>query len=242
MLEENVTLERIVPDSLSGSDGLDSRSLQLHLERYEFAASHLRPGRLLDIACGTGYGSHMLATNEAVDSITAVDISTTAIDYARQRYAHNKIDFRQADALSFSDTRLFNTIVSLETIEHLPDPAGFVRRLYDLLLPGGILIASAPVTPSTDGNPYHATDFSPASFRKLFKEYPLTESNSLLQVQPYGFNGIFRKHEQQRTQHMRRNLFGWYLAHPRVFFLRIQSLLVDGFKNKYLTLALTKRE
>jgi cyclopropane fatty-acyl-phospholipid synthase-like methyltransferase len=242
MREQNPTLERIIPDSLAQSGEIDQQSLQLHYERYRFATKHVQPGRLLDIACGAGYGSHLLATtSDVVDSIVAVDVSAEAIGYAQQRYAHEKITFIQQDAFSFSSDRLFNTIISLETIEHLPDPKGFARKLSDWLLPGGVLIVSAPVTPSTDGNPFHVTDFSSSSFRKLFDGYGLKETGSLLQVQPYGFKSIFQKNDNQRTQHTRRNLAAFYFSHPAVFFLRMKSLLTDGFRNKYLTLALTKQ-
>ena len=47
-----------------------------------------------------------------------------------------------------SDADGFDTVVSLETIEHVPDPAGFVSRLVALLRPGGVFIGSVPTTPS----------------------------------------------------------------------------------------------
>jgi cyclopropane fatty-acyl-phospholipid synthase-like methyltransferase len=241
MREETPTLERIIPDNLYQSGELDQQSLQLHYERYHFAAKHVQPGRLLDIACGAGYGSHLLVTtNDNIDSITAVDVSADAIDYARQRYSHDKITFIQQDAFTFSSDRMYHTVISLETIEHLPDPQRFARKLCEWLSPGGVLIVSAPVTPSTDGNPFHVTDFSSSSFRKLFTGYGLVETDSLLQVQPYGFKNIFQKENSQRTQHTRRNLAAFYFSHPAVFFLRIKSLLIDGFSNKYLTLVFKK--
>ena len=53
------TLERLVPDHIEAGEG--EETLQLHLARYEFAAAHLRPGRVLDIACGVGYVTRLLA-------------------------------------------------------------------------------------------------------------------------------------------------------------------------------------
>ena len=140
-------MERIIPDELNDSFGM--ASLQLHYDRYRFAGKNMRGGRVLDIACGTGYGSYLLANEfgDSISGIVAVDISPESIAYARQRYAHPKIKFIQNDAFTFSDADKFNLIVTLETIEHLQNPSAFISRLNDMLYPGGMLIASAPVTP-----------------------------------------------------------------------------------------------
>ncbi len=82
------TLERIIPDQL-GQDTFDRITLQLHTERYQFATRHARPGLILDIACGTGYGAYqILQSDKFRDShIRAVDIAPETIEYARKRYA-----------------------------------------------------------------------------------------------------------------------------------------------------------
>ena len=123
------TLERIIPDQL-GQDTFDRITLQLHTERYQFATRHARPGLILDIACGTGYGAYqILQSDKFRDShIRAVDIAPETIEYARKRYGHPRIDFICADALNYSDTSLYDSIVSLETIEHLYDPKSFIAQ------------------------------------------------------------------------------------------------------------------
>ena len=70
--------------------------------------------------------------------------------------------------MRFADPEGFDTIVTIETIEHLPNTVQFVSRIAGMLRPGGILIASVPTTPSVDGNPYHLHDFTERSFRRLF--------------------------------------------------------------------------
>ena len=54
------SLERLVPEQLNAHEVTGTPTLHLHLERYEFAATQARPGRLLDIACGVGYGTEIL--------------------------------------------------------------------------------------------------------------------------------------------------------------------------------------
>ena len=148
MIGPQDTMERIVPDQMNDGDAATQLSLQLHLERYRFACQHLMPGTVLDIACGTGYGTWQLAecSNEMC---TGVDVSAEAIAYAATRYAHPKIRFVCSDILQFEGNTHFQNIVSLETIEHLPDPAKAAEHLYSLLLPGGheivsFFISSAP--------------------------------------------------------------------------------------------------
>src|SRR5262249_61299080 len=106
-------------------------------------------------------------------------------EYARAHYCGAYARVLAADAMSFYDTSGFDTIVSIETIEHLPAPAAFVARLVALLRPGGMLVASVPTTPSVDANPHHLHDFSARSFRRLLAPHGLGERDALVQEQPW---------------------------------------------------------
>lgn len=240
-MENKFSLERVVPDQMNDEDAFDRASLKLHRDRYDFAIEHGVPGRILDIACGAGYGSHQMLLNDkfANSRITGVDISPDAVEYARNRYAHQRLEFICSDAMHFADENYFDTIVSLETIEHVEDPVAFINKMHMLLNTGGLLIVSAPVTPSTDGNPYHRTDFTPSEFRRLFDPEHFTIESSLVQEQPFSLGLIFRT-DNKRLANTRNNLGHYYIKHPKIFFRRIRSLIVDGLKNKYLTLALKK--
>ena len=230
------TLERIVPDSLNKNEDTGSKTLKFHLERYQFTSKNLKPGLLLDIACGVGYGSFLLVNDvgDNIQKITSVDISNEAIEYARIRYANPKIEFICADATTFCAQDKFDTIISLETIEHVPNPENFVAHLKTLLKEDGIFIASVPVTPSVDANPHHLTDFTKKSFRKIFLNSGFEEVCSHSQVQPFSLFKVITKQEK-RMQQMRKNILKYYLMHPQSFLKRIFSTLTDGFNNRYLT-------
>jgi 2-polyprenyl-3-methyl-5-hydroxy-6-metoxy-1,4-benzoquinol methylase len=236
------TMERIIPDELNDAFGL--ASLELHYERYRFAGKNIAPGRLLDIACGTGYGAYLLANefSKLVSEIIGVDISGESIKYADEKYAHPKIKFVQGDALNFSANEKFDSIISLETIEHLQKPSAFIEKIYPLLNKGGVWIVSAPITFSTDINPYHLHDFSEKSFRRLFSLYSLVEINSLLQTQKISFSNIINRKKSKRSDGMRQNMMAYYLFHPKAFFARAQSIFKDGFVNKYIVLVLRKND
>ena len=194
-----MSLERLVPDNVKGNETTGIHTLQLHLERYWFVAQHLRPGRVLDIACGVGYGALELIqkAGEEIQELVAVDISAESIAFAQTRYAHPKIRFSVQDALTYTSAERFDTIVSLETVEHLPNPELFLQHMQDLLHPGGRLICSAPVTPSVDVNPYHLHDFTEKSLRALGERLGLREVTAFRQNQPFNVFGILSKKEER---------------------------------------------
>jgi len=229
------TLERLVPHRLT-DDALSRATLELHLERYRFAAAHCLPGRVLDIACGVGYGSACLAGRREDVQITGVDLSPEAIRFAREHYASDRVVFEVGDAMAFSSPHRFGSIVSLETVEHLPDPAGFVAGLVPLLEAGGRFIASVPTTPSVDGNPHHLHDFTRRKLHRLVAPFGFTEIASFPQVQPFGLRSVLTRGES-RTKDVRRNLPAYYLRHPGSLARRIASTLRHGFANLYLTVA-----
>lgn len=231
------SLERLVPDELRPGDVTGEEALRISLERYAFAARHVRPGRLLDIACGVGYGTRFLADRAAqLTGALGVDLSADAVAYANERYANDRTAFLACDAMQFEDAEGFETIVSIETIEHLPDPEGFVDRLIGLLRPGGHLVGSVPITPSVDANPHHLHDFTDRSFHRLFAHRGLEVLDELAQDQPFGLRAVLARSEA-RLESVRGNLPAWYLRHPGALLRRVVSTLRHGFANRYLTVA-----
>lgn len=236
----SVSLERLVPDSLNKDDATGQETLELHLARYRFASQFVTNGRVLDCACGVGYGSALLAENENnPQQVLGMDIDPKAVHYAQSKFEAENLDYRQGDGCLLDDPELFDTIVSLETVEHVPDPMALLENFVRLLKPGGHLVASVPVTPSVDVNPYHLHDFTTKSFRNLGKLLELEEIASLPQDQPFSPLKIATGNEA-RLDDMRDNLIGYYLKHPGAAFKRIHSTVVDGFRNKYLTIAWRK--
>lgn len=236
------SLERLVPETLRSEEVTGQLTLELHLERYRFAAEHAKPGRILDIACGVGYGTSLLREEIAsVQEVIGVDCSEEAVEYAKQTYQKPGIHFLTDDAMKFDDPDGFETIVSLETIEHVPDPGGLISRLLRLLKPGGIFIGSVPTTPTVDANPHHMHDFTEESFRRLLLPHRVCEIAHLRQLQPYNPLAVLTRREQ-RLQDLRPNLMQYYLTDPIAFFQRVASTIRFGFTNRYVTIAWTKPE
>jgi len=232
------TLERIVPEELAQSEATGRDTLRFHVERYEFAAINLVPGTVLDLACGTGYGSNILASSGGTTAVTGVDISEDAIRYATEKYQNPRVTFVCSSAAALTSCS-FENVVSLETIEHVEDPDSFFAHLVSLTGPGGRLITSVPTTPSVDANPHHKTNFSSRRFRRMGEKRGLTCLANLIQVQRFNPLAVLMRREE-RTQDLRNNMLSFYFNHPSHLGLRLWSILTDGFCNKYLTLVWEK--
>jgi SAM-dependent methyltransferase len=149
--------ERLVPDEAVAA------SLQEHLARYRFARERAR-GRILDVACGTGYGTALLGA-------VGVDSSLRALRYAVRYPA----PYVAADALRLPFGRVFDTVVSFETVEHVTDAGRFVAECARVLRPGGTLIVSTPnreVWSPRSPRPlqrFHVREFNRREFLDLLK-------------------------------------------------------------------------
>lgn len=119
------------------------------VRKYLDPAEDLCGRRVLEIGCGRGEFARWLAgSGNAPASIAAADFSPAAIQIARQvggRGGFPSITWEVADiqAIPHPDAS-FDTVISCETIEHVPDPAKAVRELVRVLKPGGRLFLTTP--------------------------------------------------------------------------------------------------
>jgi hypothetical protein len=115
-----------------------------HWHRYHFAAKLVAGRRVLDVACGAGYGSALLARHAA--RVVGADIAAETIAHARARYVSvPNLEFCAADcaALPFPEAS-FDTVVSFETIEHIQAQETFLDQVRRVLRPEGLFIISSP--------------------------------------------------------------------------------------------------
>lgn len=230
------SLERIIPEFLEKGESTGLKTLKIHIERYEFAGQNIKKGKILDIACGVGYGSTILLKENAneIEQIIGVDISKEAIEYANKKYKNEKTVFVKKNAFQYTSENQFDTIISLETIEHLQSPQKFIYHLKSLLKDDGIIIASVPTSPTMDANPHHLSDFTVNSFKKMFINAGMEEVKSFTQIQNYSLKKILLKQEK-RASNIRKNILPYYLSKPSAFFARIKNTLKFGFAIQYTT-------
>ncbi len=229
-----ITAERLDPLLTAAGSDYDREALRLHLERYEFAATHVGERRVVDCACGTGYGSAILADAGAA-VVVGVDIDSSAVAFASQHHARLSISYELADATAYAPPFAPDLWVTLETVEHLPDPAAYLRATWTRLAPDALLIASVPTTVSTDGNPFHLTDFTRASWHRLLAATGFVVEDELVQTHRYSLKQIFGAERGERQREVRRNLLGYYFTHPSVAWARAALTARRGFVHEYTT-------
>jgi len=133
------TGERFVP-------GIAGEIAHEHWHRYAFARRYVAGKRVLDVACGEGYGSALLAG--VASAVTGIDIDAGAVAHARATYAalsNIRFDEGSAAALPLPDASV-DAVVSFETIEHLPraEQPRMLAEIARVLARDGVLVMSAP--------------------------------------------------------------------------------------------------
>ena len=121
----------------------------MHLQRYLWAAEHIRVyDRVLDIACGCGYGSFILALK--AEMVHGVDRAQEAVEFAEKHYCvagvRHRVVFRRGLATDDLGAGTYDAVVSLETIEHLTREDGmtFLANVHKALRENGLLLLSGP--------------------------------------------------------------------------------------------------
>ena len=152
--------ERMVPEVS------DPTTVWEHIYRYAFACRLVKGKRVLDIACGEGYGGATLRKAGAA-SVIGVDIAENVCLHARKKYG---LDARpgSAENIPLADASV-DVVVSFETIEHVRDPRRFLDECARTLAPGGRLVISTPNKNvySRSGeapNPHHCSEMTVEDF------------------------------------------------------------------------------
>lgn len=147
-----------------------------HLHRYAYAATLVKNKRVLDLACGEGYGAKMLAA--AAASVVGVDIDNSAVQHASQKYGSANLQFLSGSitAVPIPDEHVFDVIVCFEAIEHIDDQDGLLKEVRRLLKSDGVFIVSTPNKAiyhdeSPEDNPFHVKELYFDEFRALLARY-----------------------------------------------------------------------
>ena len=165
------TGERVIPGQV------DTDLWNEHLARYHFARRLARNRRVLDLACGTGYGA--AAFTGSATHVTGVDVSADAIGYAREHYPLGNLTFLEGNAthVELPDAS-FDLITAFELIEHLDDWRALLSEARRLLAHSGQFIVSTPnrlyyaeSRQKAGPNPFHTHEFTFAEFESALREF-----------------------------------------------------------------------
>jgi 2-polyprenyl-3-methyl-5-hydroxy-6-metoxy-1,4-benzoquinol methylase len=147
-----------------------------HLHRYAYVTQFVPNKKVLDLACGEGYGSRLLAGT--AESVVGVDIDDDAVKHARNKYIRSNLQFKRGSItdLPIEGRNLFDVIVCFEALEHIEDHAKLLSEVKRLLTQDGLFIVSTPNKwaysdePKYE-NPFHVHELYLDEFTELFEKY-----------------------------------------------------------------------
>ena len=161
----SLTGERTLPDVPA-----ENYWYRRHLAVYRWVADRCRGLDVVDMACGEGYGTAVIAQRAA--RVTGVDANPEAHEHARLKYSRPGVRFVRDLVESYDEP--CDAIVFLQTVEHLSDPGAVLDRFRELLRPGGTAYVSTPnvLTLAPPGaeksdNPWHVREYRSEEFRAL---------------------------------------------------------------------------
>jgi SAM-dependent methyltransferase len=197
-----LTGERTLPDVPE-----ENYWFRRHLVVYEWIAERVGGRRVVDMACGEGYGSDVLA--RSARSVVGVDANPEAHEHARLRYARPDLRFERELVESFAEE--CDAVVFLQTIEHVREPGEILDHFRSMLAPGGAayvstpnLLTLAPPGAEKSDNPWHVREYRAEEFRELCEaHFPRVE-----------MLGLF--HARRLRAHELAIRLGWDSVHRRL--------------------------
>jgi SAM-dependent methyltransferase len=209
-----LTGERTLPDVPA-----ENYWYRRHLAVYEWIGARVIGKRVVDMACGEGYGSEVLA--RGAESVLGVEANPEAFEHARLRYERQNLRFARGLVETHGGEGSFDAVVFLQTIEHVQDPAAVLRHFATLLAPDGAVYVSTPnlLTIAEPGaakssNPWHLKEYRAHEFdalcRTVFAQVELL--------------GLF--HARRLRAHELALRLGWDSVHAR---LRLTRPFYDRF-------------
>jgi 2-polyprenyl-3-methyl-5-hydroxy-6-metoxy-1,4-benzoquinol methylase len=209
-----LTGERTLPDVPA-----ENYWFRRHLAVYEWIGARITGKRVIDMACGEGYGSEVLS--RAAASVVGVEANPEAFEHARLRYPRQNLSFERGVVETHGVHGEYDAVVFLQTIEHVHDAAAVLEHFRELLSPGGVAYVSTPnvLTLAPPGreksdNPWHIREYRAEEFAALCRSV----------FDPVEILGLF--HARKLRLHELALRLGWDTVHAR---LRLTSAFYDWF-------------
>jgi SAM-dependent methyltransferase len=199
-----LTGERTLPDVPA-----ENYWYRRHLAVYEWIGARVAGRRVIDMACGEGYGSEVLS--RSARGVVGVDANPEAHEHARLRYRRPNLRFERGLLETHGARGGYDVVVCLQTIEHVQNPVGVLEHFREILACGGIAYIStpnvltlAPPGASKSDNPWHIREYGAGEFEDLCR-------SCFADVELLGLH-----HARKLRAHELVLALGWDAAHRRL--------------------------
>lgn len=149
--------ERVIPGVT------DVYNLEKHVARYNLALSECVKKKVLDVSCGTGYGTWLLS--QVASTVIGVDIDNDTVLHAKKKYSLDNNYFVVGDAQKLHITNI-DVVISFETIEHLDDVSAFVENVKNV----DTIVFSVPLNETPGWNEHHKQIYTLETARQIFPD------------------------------------------------------------------------
>ncbi len=206
-----------------------------HVARYRYAAEHVAGKRVVDGACGSGYGSAMLADANAAD-VLGLDIADEGLREAQGSHRRANLAFRRCDLATLDlEPASRDVFISFETIEHVTDECAFLAGIRRTLADDGLFLCSTPNRRMTNPgtaiddkpyNPYHVREYDrdefEASLRAHFTHVEVLGQSFWSRRYERALRGLarahplvpVRSHQMRKVLHAVRDRYDNHLPQP----------------------------
>ena len=225
-----------------------------HWHRYAWALPWIQGRDVLDVACGEGYGSHLLSQEAA--SVTGVDLDPATISHATEKYTRANLSFQVGDVLNLPlEDDAFDVVVCFETIEHVADHARLMMEFRRVLKPDGLLLLSSPDKASYSDqtgydNPFHVKELYREELDRLlathFRAHRMWAQRllfaSTITPLPGDANGDSTSSVQWIMKDKERIEQSAQPSHAPQYYLAVASVSGQGLEDSNITSVFTDKE
>ncbi len=146
-----------------------------HLHRYSITFDFIKDKTVADVACGEGYGSHLIS--QYARHVIGIDIDEETVTKAKTKYESSNLNFRVGNAIKIPiESSTIDVVISFETIEHITQHDEMLKEIKRILTRDGILIISSPDkkyytdVPNYRNN-FHLKELYKDEFKELMQKY-----------------------------------------------------------------------
>jgi len=143
---------------------------EMLVKRYDFANLFNNCSLVLDLCCGSGFGAEILA--KKAWRVDAIDKEADAIDFAKKFHDKGNIQwFVETFPPIFKKDKLYDLVVSHESIEHMEDDDAFLAEVKRVMSDDATLCMTTPQKNDKPPAKWHYREYSKEEYKKLLKKH-----------------------------------------------------------------------